>query len=172
MRFRRSPMKSLLKLLFLIATSLLVNNVRAQTLTEQLVAEDPAELVKSALTKGDVVRGTILFHQGNINCAKCHRPAAEATRIGPDLSRLRPNVTAQSIVESILLPSKTITRGYETVTILTGDGILVSGMVAEEDSEKIVLRDVADIGRTIIIRRDNVEQIRPGKKDLRCRIGW
>ena len=61
------------------------------------------------------------------------------------------------------MPSKSITKGYETVTVLTEDGIQISGMVAEEDSDKIVLHDGATIGRLIIIQRDNVDEIRPGK---------
>ena len=74
----------------------------AQTLTEKLVVEDPVELAKQARRDGDIVRGAILFHQGNINCAKCHRPTAEKDRIGPDLSRMDREATDESIIESIL----------------------------------------------------------------------
>ena len=150
-------------LLFLMATSLSAERVRAQTLTERLLAEDPAKLVELAQENGNIVRGAILFHQGNTNCANCHRPTAAANQIGPDLSRLDPNVTTDSIVESILLPSKSITKGYETVTVVTKDGIQIVGMVAEEDAEKIVLRDGAKIGHQITIQRDNVDEMRPGK---------
>ena len=44
----------------------------AQSLTEKLVAEDPVKLAEEARTSGNIVRGAILFHQGNINCVKCH----------------------------------------------------------------------------------------------------
>ena len=50
--------------------------VTAQTLTEKLKAEDPARLAWDAREKGNIVRGAILYHQGNINCAKCHRASA------------------------------------------------------------------------------------------------
>ena len=83
----------------------------AQTLTEKLAKEDPAKLVEQAKQNGDVVRGAILFHQGNINCAKCHRPSAERDRIGPDISRLGDDVSNVSFVESILYPSKKIKEG-------------------------------------------------------------
>jgi hypothetical protein len=52
-------------LLFLVATSSLAECIRAQSLTEQLVDEVPAKLVELALKNGNIVRGAILFHQGN-----------------------------------------------------------------------------------------------------------
>ena len=48
-------------------------SVQGQTLTETLSKNDPHKLVQEARKSGDIVRGAILFHQGNINCAKCHR---------------------------------------------------------------------------------------------------
>ena len=59
------------------------------------------------------------FHQGNINCAKCHRPKAEADRIGPDLSRMDKDVTDEFLVESILQPSKVINEEFATTASLT-----------------------------------------------------
>ena len=134
-----------------------------KSLTEQLASENPAKLVEMSRKTGDIVRGAILFHQGNINCVKCHRPTSESKRIGPDLSRLSPDVSDESIVESILYPSKVIAKGYETVTVLRMDGILVNGQVVEQDSEKIVLRDAADINQVITIKQADVDEVRPGK---------
>ena len=84
----------------------------AQTLNEQLSAEDPAKLAQQAREDGNIVRGAILFHQGNINCAKCHN-SAEEDRIGPDLSRMEKDVTDEHLIESILNPSKVIKEGFE-----------------------------------------------------------
>ena len=111
-----------------------------QTLTEKLVLEDPAKLVQESSKKGDIVRGAILFHQGNINCANCHRPAVGKDRIGPDLSRLPNETTDASFVESILLPSKTIKKDYQTTMVLTAAGKVITGLVAVEDEQQIVLR--------------------------------
>ncbi len=60
----------------------------AQTLNEKLLSEDPESLVAAAREGGDIVRGAILFHQGNINCAKCHRAQSDGVRIGPNLGKL------------------------------------------------------------------------------------
>lgn len=136
----------------------------AQALNEKLLAEDPKQLVHQAMQDGDIVRGAILFHQGNINCAKCHRPAAEQDRIGPDLSQLDTKTTNESIIESILLPSKEIKEGYETIVILTSDGQTFNGTKVSEDEEKIVVRDSQDVDKLIMISRDDIEGVRPGTK--------
>ena len=155
-------MRLCLQLGLIIATLLQVSGTNAQTLDKVLIGEDPAKLAELARKDGDVVRGAILFHQGNINCAKCHRPTAERDRIGPDLSRMDREVTDASIVESILQPSKTIKQGFETVTALTLDGRLLSGIVVKEDDKEIILRDSENVDRLITIRRDELDQVRPG----------
>lgn len=134
----------------------------AQTLNEKLLAEDPKQLAHQAMQDGDIVRGAILFHQGNINCAKCHRPSAEKDRIGPDLAKLDTDTTSESIIESILLPSKTIREGYETIVVLTVDGQTINGTKVSEDDEKLVVRDSKDVDKLITIARDDLEGVRPG----------
>ena len=134
----------------------------AQTLTQRLVSEDAEVLVRDAREKGDIVRGAILFHQGNINCAKCHRPSAEKDRIGPDLSRLDPDVTDVSFVESILLPSKEVKDDYKTVTVLTLDGNLVDGMIVDQKDRSVTIRDRENVDLLVTINRDDIDEIQPG----------
>ena len=135
----------------------------AQTLNEQLIAEDSTKLVEEALSSGDPVRGAILFHQGNINCAKCHRAVAGAKPIGPDLSRIEPETKNESIVESILEPSKQIKKGYETVLVLTIDGKTIVGTIASEDEKQLVIRDIQNVDKLTTIKRDDIDTVRPGK---------
>ncbi|MEM7455300.1 MAG: hypothetical protein AAF456_13195 [Planctomycetota bacterium] len=152
----------------LLAGSLLAHSYELspdeETLTEQLLAEDPALLIEAARKDGDIVRGAILYHQGNINCAKCHRPAASEQRIGPDLSQLADDVTDAHIVESILAPSKVIREGYETKVILTLDGDTITGTVVDESDDRIVLRDIDNVDRLITVERETIEQERAGRK--------
>lgn len=135
----------------------------AQSLSEKLIAEDPNELANQAVQDGDIVRGAILFHQGNIHCSRCHRPTDAENRIGPNLSRLGEEVTNASIVESILQPSKQLSKGYETYNLLTVDGRTISGTKVSEDANQIVIRDSANDDRAVVILRDDIDQIRPGK---------
>ena len=107
----------------------------AETLSQTLIQESPNKLVLEAREQGDVVRGAILFHQGKIACAKCHRQTDERNRIGPDLSRLGPDVTDESLVESILQPSKVIKPEYRTSKILHIDGRVILGVVISQDDK-------------------------------------
>ena len=134
----------------------------AQTLTEKLIAEDPTELARQARKKGNIVRGAILFHQGNLNCVKCHRASAEKDRIGPNLSRIAPEVTDEFIIESILQPSKTIKEGFETFVVLA-DGKTVVGIKVAEDENQIVIRQPTNLDQPVVIPRDEIEGIREAK---------
>ena len=143
---------------------LLSSVVAGQTLNEKLIAEDPTKLAQEARRDGNIVRGAILFHQGNLNCIKCHRASAEADRIGPNLSLIAPEVTDEFIIESILQPSKQIKEGYETFVILTLDAETFSGIKVSEDENQIVIRDPANLDQPITILREDIDQIRPGRE--------
>jgi putative heme-binding domain-containing protein len=134
----------------------------AQTLTEKLIAEDPARLAGDARASGNIVRGAILFHQGSINCAKCHRPSAEMDRLGPDLSRMDQDITDAYLIESILQPSRTIKQGFETTVILGVDGQVYSGILLSEDDQQVVIRDSQNVDQPVFLRREDIEETKPG----------
>lgn len=137
----------------------------AQTLTQKLQLESPEDLVLEARESGDIVRGAILFHQGSINCAKCHQATGENS-LAPDLSRLKKDVTDASLVESILDPSKAISKGYETQNVLTANGRAISGLIVSRDDNMVVLRDTKDIDKLHRIPQANIEEMRPGKVSI------
>ncbi len=140
--------------------------LHAQKLTEQLAAENSADLADAAREKGDIIRGAILYHQGNVNCAKCHRPAAGSSLIGPDLKKLAPDTTDAFIVESILLPSKKINEGFETYIVATTDGRVLQGTVVERDPTKIILRDGENVDRLITLKQAKIDEIEPSDKSI------
>ena len=149
---------------FLILVTLLFSELAfSQSLTEELIKENSEQLVKQARQRGDIVRGAILFHQGNVNCAKCHRPSAERDRIGPDLSRMGKDVSDEAIVESILVPSAKIKEGFESIIATTIDGLTVSGIVVSKTDEQILIRERDDVDRVLTIDLADVEQIRESK---------
>lgn len=147
--------------LLVVCAAVFTPCVYAQKLSEELMREDPAALAVAARESGDIVRGAILFHQGNINCAKCHRPAVEKDRIGPDLSSMEPAVTDELIVEAVLQPSKTIKKGYESSIVVTVQGQVVTGTVIRQDDAELVLRNIQNMDELIRIDRDDIEGMRP-----------
>lgn len=138
------------------------SEVLAQSLTEKLLAEDPSKLAEEARANGNIVRGAILFHQGNINCAKCHRPTAEQDRLGPDLSRIDAEATDAYLIESILQPSKSIKKGFESSILLAADGQVYSGIVLREDPQQVVIRDTKNLDQPVTILRADIEELKPG----------
>lgn len=143
-----------------------VGPLQGQTLTEQLLKEPAEKLVMQARESGDIVRGAILFHQGNIACAKCHRPTSEQDRIGPDLSRLEKDVTELSLVESMLQPSKVIKKEFQTSIVVKTDGLTATGMIVEQDANRIILRDAQDVTKLITIPRSAIDEVVVGSRSI------
>jgi putative heme-binding domain-containing protein len=95
------------------------------------------------------------------SCSKCHFAKGKGEDIGPELSNIGAVQTPQYIIESILSPSAEIVKGYETVYILTTDGIPFTGIIREEDEEVIVLA-VEEAGEIeeIVIYRDEIADMK------------
>ena len=157
-------MRIIFPISFLLLLVIFSQATSAQTLNEKLLNEDPAALVAAAREGGDIVRGAILFHQGNINCAKCHRAQSDGVRIGPNLGKLEADVTDIYLVEAILEPSKTIKKEYESVIISTLDGQIFTGIVQTQNQDQIILRDPAEADRVMTINRKDLDEIRTAKK--------
>ena len=85
---------------------------------------------------------------------------------GPTWPRSARTTPDDELVESILEPSKVIKKGYEPVTIATDDGRTITGLLAEERPDAVVLRDPAQDGKPITIARDRIEQRRKGGPSL------
>jgi len=133
----------------------------AQTLSERLIQEDKVKLAEQAIQQGNIVRGAILFHQGNINCIKCHRANQGSQPIAPDLSLIDAATTDATIVESILQPSKVIHKGYETVQILTQSGSVIVGTPLKQTDQVLVLRSLQNPEELTTIRLDEIEEKKP-----------
>jgi putative heme-binding domain-containing protein len=132
----------------------------AGLLEPELRREDPAALARDARRAGDVRRGALAFHQPALMCTRCHLVDGSGgpATLGPDLTALGKSLSDAAIVEAILEPSKTIKKGYETVTLVTDDGRTTTGLLAEERPDVVVLRDPGHDGQLIKISRLRIEQ--------------
>jgi putative heme-binding domain-containing protein len=134
---------------------------------QQLLGENRDALVKEALRVGDPVRGAIVFHQSYVTCTKCHSAGEEVAHpLGPDLARLEKTTTPALLVESILEPSKVIRKGFEPVTVLLQDGTTVSGILVEQTDKGVVLRDVAQEGRTVSFSKEQIDEVTLSKTSI------
>jgi putative heme-binding domain-containing protein len=86
---------------------------------------------RAALTQqGDVARGAKIFaDEQRLACAKCHSIDGSASKAGPDLFAIGDKFGRRDLVEAVLVPSATISPGYQTVVIETKDGDEVQGVL-------------------------------------------
>ncbi|MBX7167097.1 MAG: HEAT repeat domain-containing protein [Pirellulales bacterium] len=122
----------------------------AQAEAMQLMAEAAAAQATQAerlaqlephLAGGDAERGAAVFQGRKAGCAACHRVGSAGETIGPDLSHVGQIRAPRDLLESIVLPSVTLARGYETVTVATSGGQSYTGVISRETVDALELRN-------------------------------
>jgi putative heme-binding domain-containing protein len=138
----------------------------SRTLQEQLVAEGVEALAKAARERGDAARGARVFHRPTLACVKCHGDDGGKAPLGPDLTRLGRDTPDSYLVESILDPSKSIKKGFETVTVVTVAGKAVSGIVVEERPDAVVIREPTEGGTSVAVAKADIAERNDGGPSL------
>lgn len=133
----------------------------APSLAETLAKIKPQQLAAEARSNGDAKRGAALFYSHTLSCKKCHDPPT-GDRLGPDLASKREGVNDLFLVESVLEPSKSIRKGFESLIVETESGLIVRGFKVQEDTKKIVLREPAG-GKKIEIEKSAGIEVMLGK---------
>jgi putative heme-binding domain-containing protein len=155
--------------LFLIPIAISLNTtVWAQSLSSKLKQEGADALAKAAREDGDAIRGAVLFPNKELGCGNCH-VAGSQNLLGPDLMNLGELATDKYLVEAMLEPSKTIKKGYESVTVVTRDGEILTGRLVEKNPQAVLLRltvkpTEAGRGQLRTLARNDVEQLRESNK--------
>jgi len=141
------------------------HSAEQMTLQTKLTQEPVAALAKDARERGDAARGAVLFFQPFLTCAKCH-DGETGTQLGPDIAKIGKDGTAEYLIESVLLPSKVLKKGYETVVITTVDNRTITGLFAEEKAGNITVIDPASGGKRLVLKATDIEQRSAGKQSL------
>ncbi|NND98289.1 MAG: heme-binding protein, partial [Pirellulaceae bacterium] len=142
------------------------SSASAQDLESRLLAEPANDLADAAVESGDAKRGAIVFHQPHMGCAKCHRVGGNDMLLGPNLATAETPLTDVEIVDSILRPSKAIRKGYESISVVTGDGVSIIGLLVSEDNDQLILRDAANLGRQISLSQNDIEVKKENKVSI------
>jgi putative heme-binding domain-containing protein len=114
------------------------------------------EITVLAKKRGDIERGKAILAASANNdaaCMKCHTVNGVGGKIGPDLSAIGTKASRENLLESILYPSKAIADQFVQWNVITKKGISLSGLLVEETSEAIVIRD-ANGQDTKVAKRD------------------
>ena len=85
----------------------------------------------------DFASGKAAFNDAQ--CIVCHRMGTDGGAVGPELTGAASKYSRQSILESIIEPSKVIADQYQTVTIFKKDGDDVTGRIADENAQRVVV---------------------------------
>lgn len=91
-------------------------------------------------------------------CVQCHRFAGEGGSVGPDLSGIGRRLSSRDLLESIVLPSKTIADGYATSEIETKSGEVVAGRVEREDDRMVAIRSLGGTEEALTIRKADIRR--------------
>ncbi|MBM4053597.1 MAG: c-type cytochrome [Planctomycetes bacterium] len=75
----------------------------------------------------------------NVTCGKCHMVSGKGKKVGPELTGIGAIQTPEYFVESILTPSTVIVKGYETVFVVTVDGIPYNGLIKSDTEQELTL---------------------------------
>ncbi|MCL4136557.1 UNVERIFIED_CONTAM: hypothetical protein GTU68_025357 [Idotea baltica] len=136
-------------------------DVAASKLTQEEVAQiDKYKhlLTRESIDLADAIEGQKIF---NKTCGTCHQLFGEGGDVGPNLTETR-RWSMDFLLTNSVAPSLEVLEAYQTERVLTIDGLFVTGVVAEEDDETIVLK-TADNQRVEIFIDDIEEQL---KSDL------
>lgn len=136
------------------------------TLGEQLLAAEVASLARQANLRGDPRRGAFIFFKSAAACVQCHSSGDASSPLGPNLATLGIDVSTEHIVESLLRPSAQIRKGYETVSVLTLDGVVHTGLIERESSSEIVLRSASDLLKSLSVEKSEIDSINVSRRSM------
>lgn len=138
----------------------LLNPLRTEP-GSQAAPTDPLQRYRSALSGGDAERGRRLFHTNlKVRCSACHLVGRLGGGfVGPDLTEVGKRLTREQLLESLIVPSATIAKGYETILVITDNGLSHTGIITSENEREIVLA-LPDGGSATLLLDEIEERIR------------
>lgn len=99
-------------------------------------------------------RGRVVFEK---NCATCHQIGKLGVNVGPDIADSRVKTPAQLLVD-ILTPNQAIDNNYVSYTVVTKDGRVETGFIANETAASITLKQPEN--KTQLILRQDIEELK------------
>jgi putative heme-binding domain-containing protein len=111
-------------------------------------------------TEGDPFAGVAVFKK---LCAQCHKLYGEGQDVGPEIT-LNGRNSYEQLLSNVFDPSLVIGAAYQGTTIATSDGRILTGLLAENSPERIVLRMQG--GKVETVPRSDVEELKVSPMSL------
>ncbi len=124
---------------------------------EKVVA-DVRKLIEK--NHGDAAAGQLVFKKV---CAQCHKIYGEGQDVGPDITS-NGRASFDQLLSNVLDPSLVIGAGYQARLVITTDGRSLTGLLAEDSPQRIVLKEQG--GKLDTIPRSEVDSITDSKLSL------
>lgn len=143
-------------------------NAKVRELAVHVLVETPAHKIQEVVDayqpalglKGDAALGRQTFSQ---RCTPCHRMGGLGVAVGPDLVSAKSNGKDKLLI-SVLDPSREVAPQYIAFDIETKDGESYVGIIANETTSSITVRQA--YGKEDVIMRSNVKSMKSQKQSL------
>jgi len=109
---------------------------------------------------GNPHRGQIVFRNF---CAQCHTIYGEGGKVGPDITS-NGRASFEQLLSNVFDPSLVIGPAYQVTTVVTKDGRNLTGLIAEDNEQRIVVRMPGDGEESVA--RSNVKYTRVSKLSM------
>ncbi len=120
---------------------------------------------RECISGGDAERGReVFFGNAAASCRRCHKVGGQGGAVGPDLSAVGKDKPRLEHLESILLPNAKIAKGFDTVVLVTDDGLAYTGVLREETAEVVKL--MTSTGEVISVPTKKIEDRARGKSGM------
>jgi putative heme-binding domain-containing protein len=111
-------------------------------------------------TAGDPLAGLEVYKRV---CGQCHKLHGEGQEVGPDITA-NGRGSFEQLLSNVFDPSLVIGASYQARTVVTTDGRVLSGLVAEDSPQRVVLKMQG--GKLEAIARQDVESVTTSQLSL------
>ena len=109
---------------------------------------------------GDPHKGQLAF---NRLCGQCHKIHGQGQDVGPDIT-VNGRASLDQLLSNVFDPSLVIGRIYQAYTVVTTDGRTLTGLLVEDNPQRIVLK--VQGGKIETIARKDVDEFEQSKLSL------
>jgi putative heme-binding domain-containing protein len=104
-------------------------------------------------TPGDPMAGKPVFDRV---CAQCHKIYGQGQEVGPEIT-LNGRNDFDQLISNVFDPSLVIGPGYQAINVATHDGRVLTGLLAEDGPDRVVLK--LQGGKLETIPRSEVDEV-------------
>ena len=138
--------------------------VQKWKVTDLIASRDTTWANYSGIAKDDR-QGRTLF--ATASCNRCHRVKGQGGVVGPDLTSISRRFSPHDVLEAIIEPARTVPNEYQSVSVITTDGKVVTGQIVNLSNKSISLRtDALAPANLTNVPQDQIEEIASSKTSL------